>query len=172
MRTLLAILTVSAAFTGVSLVAMRGPGAAPPGTPAAEDAPATVRGHLDAATSAGPDAGRTVVRTLEEKVTISIRSSPRASVRWGGRTLGETPLTLERPRESGPMDLTLSASGYLPLHVRAYTFSNDTISARLVSNAEKTKVFGYPASLDAGVTEDAPPVAPEPMDPGPTPSAP
>lgn len=160
MRTLLAILAVATAFTGVSLFAMRGPNAAPPAAPGSADAPATVRGHLDAAANAGPDAGRTVVRKLEDKVTISVRSSPRASVRWGGRTLGDTPLTLQRPRESGPMDLTLSASGYLPLHVRAYTFSDDTINARLVSNAEKTKVFGYPASLDAGVTEDAPPAVP------------
>lgn len=160
MRTLLAILAVAAAFTGVSLFAMRGPSAAPPAAPGSADAPATVRGHLDAAANGGPDAGRTVVRTLTDEVTIAVRSSPRASVRWGGRTLGDTPLTLKRPRESGPMDLTLSASGYLPLHVRAYTFSDDTINARLVSNAEKTKVFGYPASLDAGVTEDAPPAVP------------
>jgi hypothetical protein len=63
------------------------------------------------------------------------------------------------------MDLTLSAAGYLPLHVRAYTFNDDVINARLVRVADQHTVFGYPASLDAGVPEPAPVSEPPPAEP-------
>lgn len=159
MRTLLALLAVAGAFAGATVLA------APPSAPGqpAEDAPPVVRGHLDAATPGGEGApserSAVAAAELKDEVTITVRSSPGASVRWGGRQLGTTPLVLKRPRESGPLDLTLTAAGCLPLHVRAYTFSDDTINARLVRNSEKQSVFGYPASLDAGVPPEAP--APE-----------
>jgi hypothetical protein len=146
---------VVAAFVAASLTLVAAPGAQTP-------APSS-----DASASGTPDAGRHAVAELPAEVTVSVRSSPRAEVRWGGKTLGETPLTLRRPRESGPMDLTLMAAGFLPLHVRAYTFNDDVINARLVRVADQHTVFGYPTSLDAGVPE-APPSADAP----PTPDAP
>lgn len=139
MRTLLAIFAIAAAFSAVSAA----PGSAPAPRSDAEDE-------------------RTVVAKLEPEVTITVRSSPGAFVRWGGRALGSTPLVLKRPRGSGPLDLTLTAGGCLPLHIRAYTFTDDTLSVRLVRESEKERVFGYPAALDAGVPE-SPPEAPPSM---------
>ena len=75
-------------------------------------------------------------------VRISIRSTPRASVTWGRKTLGTTPLALERPRDSGPMDLVLHASGYLSLHTRAYTFRNDGVSVQLTPLDKKDTLLG------------------------------
>lgn len=134
MRTLLTMLTVAVAFAGLALAA-----------PSAPSAPAS---NPPAPASNVPDGGRTVLEAPADEVTVTIRSSPRAAVRWGGTALGDTPLVLKRPRESGPMDLTLNAGGYLPLHVRAYTFTDDTLNVRLVPISQASTVFGYPASLD------------------------
>ncbi len=159
---------VVAAFVAASLSLVVAPGAQTPAAPSVAP-PAVVRGPGDAGSGppSGPnaDAGRHAVAVLPAEVTVSVRSSPRASVHWGGKALGETPLSLKRPRESGPMDLTLSAAGYLPLHVRAYTFNDDVINARLVRVADQHTVFGYPASLDAGVPETPPPPESAPPEP-------
>ncbi len=159
---------LAALFAAVSLSGLDRSQAAPGSAPASEQPPAVVRGHLDAAVAASgpapaasgpgstaaadsPDAGRVALKTLPENVTIIVRSSPHAFVRWGGTALGDTPLTLVRKRESGPLDLTLSAGGYLSTHVRAYTFNDETLNVRLVRESDKQNVFGYPVNLDAGV---------------------
>ena len=88
-------------------------------------------------------------------VRISIRSSPRASVVWGRKTLGTTPLSVERPRESGPMDLVLYAKGFLTVHTRAYTFRNDSLSVDMTPVAKSGTLLGAkkapPATPDGGV---------------------
>src|SRR5438093_1401052 len=62
------------------------------------------------------------------KIRIVVRSTPvKATVRWGKKTLGLTPVTLERPRDSGPVDLVLRAPGFFPVHTRAYTFKSDAV---------------------------------------------
>ena len=64
-------------------------------------------------------------------VRILVRSAgPRMTVSWGRKHLGVTPLTVRRPRDSGPMDLVLRAGGYFPVHVRAYSYKDDTVVAR------------------------------------------
>jgi hypothetical protein len=89
--------------------------------PASAAAPTVVRtfeaGLVDTAGEGAP----TRVASVPAEVTLQIRSVPRAHVRWGPKGLGTTPLKLVRPHDSGPLDLTLSAAGYLPHHVRAYT---------------------------------------------------
>jgi hypothetical protein len=106
-------------------------------------------------------------------VHITIQTVPprKAQVKWGRKTLGPIPapraLVLERPRDSGPLDLTIHASGFLPVHTRAYTFTDSRVAVKLTPPAEKNTLFGYreePApspNPDAG----APPALPDPPKP-------
>ena len=119
-----------------------------------------------------------------ETVHISVLTVPprKAQVRWGKKLLGTIPvpraLVVERPRDSGPMDLVIRAGGFLPVHTRAYTFSDSLVAAKLTPPAEKSTIFGYKQEItpvpDAGVPPAAPPpgLTPGPMPapmPGPTP---
>ena len=102
-----------------------------------------------------------------ETVHVYIQTVPprKAQVKWGRKNLGVIPaphpLVVERPRDSGPMDLAIRASGFLPVHTRAYTFTDSRVAVKLTPPAEKNKLFGYredPApNPDAGA-----PAAPTP----------
>jgi len=96
-----------------------------------------------------------------DSVRIFIQTVPprKAQVKWGGKSLGVIPapraLVVERPRDSGPMDLVIRAAGFLPVHTRAYTFSDSRVAVKLTPPSEKSKLFGYredPAPpVDGGV---------------------
>jgi hypothetical protein len=95
-----------------------------------------------------------------DTVRIFIQTVPprKALVKWGGKVLGTIPvpraLVLERPRDSGPLDLVIRAAGFLPVHTRAYTFSDSRVAVKLTPPSEKSRLFGYreePASPDGGV---------------------
>lgn len=99
-----------------------------------------------------------------EMVHISIQTVParKALVKWGRKNMGmipaPKPLVLERPRDSGPLDLVIRMTGYLPVHTRAYTFSDSRVLVKLTQPTEKNKLFGYkqeptPAP-DAGTAAD------------------
>lgn len=94
-----------------------------------------------------------------EQVTLLVTTQPRvkARVTWGRKNLGVTPLHLQRPRDSGPLDLIILAEGYVPVHTRMYTFADDKISVRLTRLDEKKALFGY--------KHEAPPPA-QPAQPG------
>ena len=141
---------------------------APPGeTASAAGAPGQA-GHAGAAglnpvlpplaPSASADAGA----PLSPNVNITFRTYPprRASVMWGSKRLGfidRKPLVIERPRDSGPLDVVVRAQGYLPVHARAYTFDDATIEVKITPVEKKDTLFGYQQPLtDAG----APPPAP------------
>jgi hypothetical protein len=109
----------------------------------------------------GPAVVETPAPAPPATVRVSIRSTPRASVTWGRKSLGTTPLALERPRDSGPMDLVLTASGYLPIHTRAYTFRNDGVSVQLTPIDKKDTLLG------ARKAPPAPPPGAAPATPGP-----
>jgi hypothetical protein len=107
---------------------------------------------------------KTASATGEKKtdlVRITIQTVPprKAVVKWGHKSFGMIPvphpLVVERPRDSGPLDLVIRATGYLPVHTRAYTFSDSRVAVKLTPPEEKNKLFGYreePApSPDAGV---------------------
>ena len=76
-----------------------------------------------------------------------IFDGPKAQVKWGRKDLGPIPapraLVLERPRDSGPLDLTIHASGFLPVHTRAYTFTDSRVAVKLTPPSEKNTLFGY-----------------------------
>lgn len=136
---------------------------------------------VDAATSAGAGATAAPPPATEaavakpETVRITIQTVPprKAQVKWGGKLLGvipvPRPLVVERPRDSGPLDLVIRASGFLPVHTRAYTFNDSRVAVKLTPPDEKSKLFGYreepAATPDAGAPADpaaATTVAPPP----------
>jgi hypothetical protein len=106
-----------------------------------------------------PDSANTV------RILIQTVPPRRATVRWGRKRLGviptPRPLVLVRPRDSGPLDLVIRAAGFLPVHTRAYTFSDSRVAVKLTSPEEKSKLFGYreepPPPIDGGVAPEPPP---------------
>lgn len=80
-----------------------------------------------------------------ETVTIKIIIDPRrkARVTWGRKDLGLAPLEIQRPRNSGPLDLVVQAPGYLTLHTRAFTDRDDKLALRLFTEEEGTHLLGY-----------------------------
>jgi hypothetical protein len=129
------------------------------------------------AADAGPEAKPDTVRIYFQ--TIPPR---KAVVKWGRKTLGVIPaphpLVVERTRDSGPLDVVIRASGFLPVHTRANTFSDTRLVVKLTPPLEKSKLFGYKQEVapnpDAGVPEPLPPLGPAvpPAPAAPTPLAP
>jgi hypothetical protein len=126
---------------------------APPAPAAASDAGVAAAGapgpafaDLEPETSDGrPDAGT---------VRIKLVADPRrqAHVFWGRKDLGVAPLEIVRPRGSAPLDLTVLAPECLPLHTRAFTDRDDTLSLRLYSEHDAAGLPGYssPSPSPAG----------------------
>jgi hypothetical protein len=79
--------------------------------------------------------------------TVTIRlvvdAGRQARVTWGRKDLGVAPLEIVRPRGSAPLDLLIQAPGYLPLHTRAFTDRDDTLSLRLYSERDAVGLPGY-----------------------------
>ena len=80
------------------------------------------------------------------KIKVLGAEKRQAHVLWGRKDFGVAPLEIERPRNSGPLDLVVIAPGYLPYHARAFTDRDDIISFRLYSAAEAPQLLGYRAS--------------------------
>jgi hypothetical protein len=58
-------------------------------------------------------------RSREEKITVSVSSSPTgAAVYYGGKLLGNTPFTIGATRGSTPYDVVIRRKGYMTLHTR------------------------------------------------------
>lgn len=131
------------------------PGAAPsPGAVPAATSPAITEPSPPASALVG-DAGK----PLSPNVKVTFRTYPqrRASVMWGGKRLGfidrGKPLVVERPRDSGPLDVVIRSPGFVPVHVRAYTFDDNTVDVKITPNDKKDTIFGYKQPLppeDAG----------------------
>lgn len=132
-------------------------------------------------------------------ITLSIRSVNAANtkvpakVMWGRQLLGETPLSLQWPADSGPLDVVVAAPGHVPVHTRLYTFADDKVVVKLVDDEGKKALFGYkrepvtpapgpgpgtaatpaPAAPAAPAANPSPPVAtPAPTAPTPPPATP
>jgi hypothetical protein len=108
--------------------------------------------------AAAPDGG---MAPLSDKVKVVVQTVPpeKATVFWGKKSIGlirgkNKPLIFERPRDSGPMDLVIRAQGFIPVHTRAYTFSDFKLYVKLTPIEEKKSLFGYKEALpDAGAPE-------------------
>ena len=74
-----------------------------------------------------PDAGAPLSPTV--KLTFRTFPARRASVSWGTKRLGWTDrgkwLVVERPRDSGPLDVIVRARDFLPVHARAELVGGD-----------------------------------------------
>jgi hypothetical protein len=125
--------------------------------PRVEQSTSTHTGAPDASVSVAPTsaAGDDEVLVREERErdprsdTVKIKvlgaEKRQAHVFWGRKDFGVAPLEIERPRNSGPLDLVVIAPGYLPYHARAFTDRDDLISIRLYSAAEAPQLLGYRA---------------------------
>jgi hypothetical protein len=86
-------------------------------------------------------------------VTISISVVPavKATVAWGKQRLGiikpRSVLVVQRPRDSGPLDLMIRADGHLPVQTRAYTFGDTKLAVRLTPHDQKVSLLGYREEL-------------------------
>ena len=67
---------------------------------------------------------------------------------WGKKKLGligpHAPLIVQRPRDSGPLDVVVRADGCVPVQTRAYTFEDSKVAVKLTPNDQKNTLLGYP----------------------------
>jgi hypothetical protein len=121
-------------------------GATPSPTPSQPPPLPTVPG-LDAGPPTAP------VPTTAQIVFNTVPPS-KAFVTWGKKKLGKIepnkPLIVVRPRDSGPLDVTVRAEGFLPVHTRAHTFSDNKVLVRLTAPEATNTLLGYRVPLDAG----------------------
>jgi hypothetical protein len=107
--------------------------------------------------------------TIRIVITV-LPSTKKATVSWGKKRLGviapHAPLIVQRPRDSGPLDLVVKSDGCVPVQTRAYTFADNKLAVKLTPLEEKSTLLGYRAELpppDAGAPADAgaPPADPD-----------
>src|SRR5450432_4891190 len=126
-----------------------------------------------AAPSGAPTAAAPAPLASTVKITIiSVPTQKRVFVFWGKKKLGmiapHQPLILQRPRDSGPLDLIIQCEGYVPVQTRAYTFGDSKLAVKLTPVDQKNTLLGYreevppPAPADAGVPAPPPGAAPSP----------
>jgi hypothetical protein len=123
----------------------------PAPVPAAPPAPPQAQAALPVAGET-PDAGAPELVGEERDpdpasstVTVELVADPRRKARvfWGRKDLGFAPLTITRPRGSGPLDLLVTADGYLPLHTRAFTDRDEKLVLHLHAVSEAPALLGY-----------------------------
>jgi hypothetical protein len=92
------------------------------------------------------------------RIVFKVVPPNRATVTWGKKKLGfikpRAPLIVERPRDSGPLDVVVRAEGCVPVHTRAYTFTDTTVAVKVTTVDKKNTIFGYkeapPPDADGG----------------------
>jgi len=76
-----------------------------------------------------------------------IPSTKKATVTWGKKKLGiiapHAPLIVQRPRDSGPLDVIVKSDGCVSVQTRAYTFEDSKVSVKLTPNDQKNTLLGY-----------------------------
>jgi hypothetical protein len=125
-----AVLTVTAAADeGDGGAAAPGAGGAPPAAPKP------------------PSANVRIVFTV-------LPSSKKATVQWGKKKLGvigpKAPLIVQRPRDSGPLDVMVRAEGCVPVQTRAYTFEDSKVAVKVTPIDQKNTLLGYREEMPAG----------------------
>jgi hypothetical protein len=146
---LLSTVTLAAALSSSFFLATgcRAPGgAASPPAPAASVAPApAVEGRALPLSDEAPEPASTGASDGPQ-VTLKLvaDANRKAHVFWGRKDLGVAPLQIRRPRGSGPLDLLFVAPGFLPLHTRAFTDHDETLSVRLYDEAAASSLLGHP----------------------------
>jgi len=122
------------------------PGVPPVPTPTQRDERLSVKGPVE------PE-------SKETQITFTTIPPTYARVTWGKQVLGritpKQPLIVTRPRDSGPLDVVISANGFLPVQTRAHTFADTLLEVKLTPPELKNTLFGYKAPIeDAGLPEE------------------
>ncbi len=86
------------------------------------------------------------------KIIFTINPSTKtAMVFWGKKRLGiiapHAPLIVQRPRDSGPLDVVVKSDGYVPVQTRAYTFADSKVAVKLTQLDQKNTLLGYREEL-------------------------
>lgn len=145
----------------VASVALVGRAQSPAPAGGAAPAPAPAQAPLLPVPPGTPPAPGATPKTAGDNVKIVFTTVPmkKAMVFWGKRRLGiiapHAPLVVQRPRDSGPLDVMVRADGYLPVQTRAYTFGDAKVAVRLTALDQKNTLLGYreevPPDADGGV---------------------
>jgi hypothetical protein len=81
-------------------------------------------------------------------------STKKATVFWGKKKLGviaqHAPLIVQRPRDSGPLDVVVRADGCVPVQTRAYTFEDSKVAVKVTPNDQKNTLLGYREEIPTG----------------------
>ena len=105
------------------------------------------------------------------KITIiTVPSQKGVQVLWGKKRLGviapHQPLILQRPRDSGPLDLLIKCEGFVTVQTRAYTFADSKLAVKITPLDQKNTILGYREEVlptpDAGVPPATSTLAPPP----------
>jgi hypothetical protein len=111
------------------------------------------------AAPAPPPAASPPARAETVRIVFTTYPVKKAFVFWGKRRLGmiapHAPLIVERPRDSGPLDVVVRSDGYIPVQTRAYTFGDGKVAVKLTPLDQKKTLLGYreevPSGPDGGV---------------------
>lgn len=99
---------------------------------------------------AAPEAPSTLSPNVKIVFTIN-PSNKKAMVFWGKKRLGiiapHAPLIIQRPRDSGPLDVVVKSDGYVPVQTRAYTFADSKVGVKLTPLDQKNTLLGYREEL-------------------------
>ncbi len=104
-----------------------------------------------AAAAESTDAKEANPATPTVRIVFKVLPPNNATVTWGSKRLGiikpKAPLIIERPRDSGPLDVVVKCAGYVTVHTRAYTFTNTTLAVKLTPVDKKNTLYGYREEL-------------------------
>ena len=99
-----------------------------------------------------PAAAKTASKNVRIVFTV-LPSSKKATVSWGKKKLGviapHAPLIVQRPRDSGPLDVVVRAEGCVPVQTRAYTFEDSKVAVKVTPNDQKNTLLGYREEIPA-----------------------
>ena len=100
-----------------------------------------------------PAAAKPASKNVRIVFTV-LPSAKKATVFWGKKKLGaiapHAPLIVQRPRDSGPLDVIVRADGCVPVQTRAYTFEDSKVAVKVTPNEEKNTLLGYREEIPAG----------------------
>lgn len=131
----------------------------PPPSPAGAASLPAPADPAGAAAAAAEEAKEAVATTPNVRLVFKAVPPNTVTVTWGNKRLGiikpKAPLIIERPRDSGPMDVVYKSQGYVTVHTRIYTFTNSTLAVKLTPIDKKNTIYGYREELppeDAAAT--------------------
>jgi hypothetical protein len=108
---------------------------------------ALARGEAADGGSAPPPAVAAPPQKDTVRIVFKIYPPNKATVTWGKKKLGlikpKESLAIQRPRDSGPMDVVVRAENCVPVHTRAYTFTDSVVSVKVTPVDKKNTIYGY-----------------------------